>query len=167
MSVWLTPDEVIVVIARLDGAARMVTYKQLRYWDAEGIVPAGRALASRNAARLYGADDIAMLRLAIRVLETRSLRQVSEALRYRATDLRKAFSSSRPLALTFDARGVAQVVPVYHVPVGADAYDLGECADGVSEAMRSVREHEPRVWSGVRRERPSTLAVTSVVAATV
>lgn len=149
-SLWLTAAETVDVVAACEPTLPRLTYARLRYWDDEGIVPACRLQA--GGARLYTAEDAAMLRLALRVLhDGRGLRQVSEALRYRSDEIRAAFHSRRPMVVLFGARSLALVCVVSQVPAGCDAYPLRECYDRVEDAIRAVRQQEPRLWDGWRR----------------
>lgn len=160
----LTPKELVAVINALEPRAGL-TPRRLRYLDSTlGLVRPLRAGDASNAGRMYGATDVAMLRLILRVLAVRSHRETWGAVLYLWADLWEAFERGQALSLAFVGRRAA-VMPSAAVPPHADVYDLRACTRGVGEAMRRQRAQAPEVWLGHTWASAPTLAAMAQTAA--
>lgn len=151
---WATVEEAVGVLEHLESAGALSS-RQLRYLDVRGAVPVGRV--ERDAARLYQPVDVMLLRVVIRAAARGvSMPQISAALRYLGEDVRAGLLQGRAVALVFDWRGVARLVPVSHAASDAQAViALGDCARGVVAAMRAARRADPdgakpAAWNGWR-----------------
>jgi hypothetical protein len=146
----LTAQEIADMVNRLD--KRLLPRKNKRVkWTARRVryaLNAGRMEQSRRGhTQLYGPEDVALIRLALR-LELRGCsawvaRVVIAYLREALTD---AFSRSQMGAL--HVQGMRAALR----PIGADAaagtivQPLSEAWSGVVTAMKELRRQQPTVW---------------------
>lgn len=145
---WLTPTETIAVVNALEPRTPL-TLRQLRYLDRGEILRPARSGDDPNAGRLYTAQDVAMLRLVVRVLAVRSYRDAWGALVYLQRELREALTGRGTRVLVFQGRK-ASVMAASDAQrlADADIYPLADCVRGVAEKMRQQRQEAPEVWVG-------------------
>lgn len=145
----LTLDETRAVLARLEPRVTL-SARQLRYWDTQGVLRPARAAV--GVARLYDVEDVALLRVALRLLSAGvAMQQVGAALKYRGAEIRQGLQARRAQAVVFD-RGIASVVP--RTDAASDALavvDLRACRQGVEAACRAQRARAPLIWNGWAR----------------
>jgi hypothetical protein len=142
----LTAPEVADVVSQLERepcSVRQVRYllSALRRTDPE---------PQRGHARLYDLDDVALMRLAVR-LQTQGISAwvTRVVLAYGADEIRAAWSLGAPVALV--VRGVTgflePVKPEPHTPAASARVPLRAVWSGVKPAMRSPRRTRP-LWRG-------------------
>jgi len=148
---WITVAEVIRALHVLE-PKRPITRDQLHYWDARAVVPVRRA--KNGSVLLYSTDDVALVRVIVRLVATQAIPQhITAALRYLRVPIRNAFrEKTSPQFLWIDDRGIGAVVGASQIPAGAiHVVDLQDCWRGSSRAMRAeLQKRRAHVWDGWR-----------------
>lgn len=155
---WLTAGETVATVNALE-PRRTVTIDNLRNWDRLGVVPAGRAKSGR--ALLYSCDDVALMRVVVRLREAGASQQhTAAALRFLRGPIADAFRSDDARVFVMDWRGCAAVVPAFGVTHSAAAagvrevaqrIELRDCWRGCSKQMRiALDARASMVWDGRR-----------------
>lgn len=141
----LTASELLEEVARLEplnGPA--LTERRLRYLDQN---LSARSSGVTNQARLYTVQDVALVRLFLRLSRNVPAWQARAVLALRSRELRKALEGGVPLSLVVDWPDV-RLVPTPE----AGRYDvrvsLRSVLSGVETAIARRREATPNVWAG-------------------
>jgi hypothetical protein len=149
---------------RLDRDA--ITPRQLRYLEQRDILRPSRPTFDRQVdGRLYDSENIALVRIWLRLLAEVGEWATSAALSYLGNEVRSELNAAFKDGITTDAvlvmRGVrGVVVPSAEAERMPATYKLRlvEVVRGVDEALASLRRAEPEIFTGRRREAGSTLA---------
>src|SRR2546425_164064 len=141
----LTMSELLEVVASLEANGDTLNARKLRYLDRH---LSARSADVTNQARLFTAQDVALVRVYLRLV-TKGLPswQARAVLALRNRELRRALDASAPLIL------VADWPDVHLVPASEKArYDvrvsLRSVLAGVEAEIARRRRDEPNVWAG-------------------
>lgn len=167
---FLTIAEVVRLVRRLDGRRGLsVSARQLRYWDTALLLGAGRATDGHNAARVFTAEDVALVRL-VRRLQRDEVRDraVWALLLQHGDALRSACASGASLVLWMEPNGRAHLVTARDAATKPirECYPLVDVVRGVREAMSAPRRRAAMVWNGRQAVRVTALAAQAVEDAT-
>lgn len=142
----LTATEAAKLVSRISG--RKCTARRVRHLLVQGGLGTELQPRQQGQTRLFGALDLAILRLALE-LERQAVSAwvIRVVLTYLRDDLVRAFKSAAPLALAVNGlRG--RLEPALRTkPASAVAWvPLREIWKGLDQEISSVREAKPTVW---------------------
>ena len=143
----LTAPEVAAVVSQLEG--ERCTVRQVRYL-LYGLLPSDTPVP-RGHTRLYGPDDVALMRLAVRLHAQGVSAWVARVvLAYCGAEIRAAWRAGSASALV--VRGVTGTIEAATAdPSSAPAsvrVSLRAVWIGVERAMRGTRRDRPQIWRG-------------------
>jgi DNA-binding transcriptional MerR regulator len=141
----LTSGELLDVVASLEPNGAMLNARKLRYLDQHLSV---RSADVTNQARLYGAQDVALVRVFLRLV-ARGLPawQARAVLALRNHELRHALETGDPLMLCVDWPDV-HIMGVSEASRFDVRVSLRAVLVGVEAAIARRRHDEPDVWVG-------------------
>lgn len=155
----VSPSEALTLLRQLERRAvtaletetSKLTAARLRHLEQYGIAPQVPGSGERGVggSRLYGAVDLALLRLWLRLASEVGPVAARFTLAYIGRSVRTAIERRRPLVLVVQgkragllaARDASRITAVAKVPVLT-------LLEGVEDAIRAVREESPELWAG-------------------